>query len=151
MSVYFVKQLTGAGHPAMTTATRHRPKLHGFTLIELLVVIALIALLIALLLPAVQMAREAARRTQCKNNLKQLGLAFHNYHDTHSALPPSLIASIAPFPAAQCWGPMILPQIDQLPLYQKYDSRIAPVNESVNFGFSAAAVQSNMEDRKSVV
>jgi prepilin-type N-terminal cleavage/methylation domain-containing protein len=69
----------------MAAARTHR---RGFTLIELLVVIAIIAILVALLLPAVQQAREAARRSQCKANMKQLGLAMHNYHDVHSVFPP---------------------------------------------------------------
>ena len=68
----------------------------GFTLIELLVVIAIIAVLIALLLPAVQQAREAARRTQCKSQLKQIGLALANYHDTHNKFPPGAIYGLSP-------------------------------------------------------
>ncbi len=91
----------------------------GFTLIELLVVIAIIAILIALLLPAVQQAREAARRSQCKNNLKQMALGLHNYHDTHRSFPVGIMRSDAN--NIQCngvaWSGMILPFLDQAPLY----------------------------------
>jgi len=92
----------------------------GFTLIELLVVIAIIAVLVSLLLPAVQQAREAARRSQCKNNLKQIGLALHNYHDSFSALPPGWIVAVPTATTdAWGWGAMLLPQLDQAPLYNK--------------------------------
>jgi prepilin-type N-terminal cleavage/methylation domain-containing protein len=92
----------------------------GFTLIELLVVIAIIAVLIALLLPAVQQAREAARRTQCKNNLKQVGLAMHNYHDIHNCFPP---AGIYLDQATRVWHSFFtytLPQLDQTNVYQEF-------------------------------
>lgn len=97
----------------------------GFTLIELLVVIAIIAILIALLLPAVQQAREAARRSQCKNNLKQIGLALHNYHETHRLFPPGWIGvqpGVGPnaeYGSGWGWGTMILPYLDQSNLYNQ--------------------------------
>lgn len=100
--------------------TRHRSQ-RGFTLIELLVVIAIIAVLIALLLPAVQQAREAARRTQCKNNLKQLGIALHSYHDSSRVLPPGAIQTFSTGRNEATWITMILPNIDQAPLYSKCD------------------------------
>ncbi len=111
----------------------------GFTLIELLVVIAIIALLVALLLPAVQQAREAARRASCKNNLKQLGLALHNYHDQFKLFPPGYISvdaatgMMTPIDGGSGagWGLLILPQIEQAALYNKFNlnRRIAdPVN-----------------------
>ena len=90
---------------------------HGFTLIELLVVIAIIAILIALLLPAVQQAREAARRTQCKNNLKQLALAVHNYHDVHTAFPNQAGNSLYGYSALA----QILPYVDQGTLFNQFD------------------------------
>lgn len=99
-----------------------RRRIRGFTLIELLVVIAIIAVLIALLLPAVQQAREAARRTQCRNNLKQFGLALHSYHDTYGRFPPGWVqytqtANAANGTSHWAWGTYLLPFMDQAPLY----------------------------------
>ena len=102
---------------------RHR----GFTLIELLVVIAIIAILIALLLPAVQQAREAARRTQCKNNLKQYGLAWHNYHDVHNTFPLSNTRGLINTMWIS-WQVYVLPYLDQAPLYNSLDMSGATQN-----------------------
>lgn len=108
----------------------------AFTLIELLVVIAIIAVLIALLLPAVQQAREAARRTQCKNNLKQIGLALHNYEETHKILPAACFTAVPGAPGIYGsstfdddgfgWLCMILPFIDQAPLYNRINPQGSP-------------------------
>ena len=125
-------------------ATRPARQPSGFTLIELLVVIAIIAVLIALLLPAVQAAREAARRVQCVNNLKQIGLALHNYHQALGVFPPATSAPSTRPSLDACdqdaensrsvdlgpgwaWGSMILPQMEQQPLYN-----------SINFNLSVA-------------
>lgn len=103
-----------------------QPSRRAFTLIELLVVIAIIAVLIALLLPAVQQAREAARRTQCKNNLKQFGLALHNYHDTHLVFPSAVFWTDAnkdgqadPAVGHWAWGTMVLPFLEQGNLFNQ--------------------------------
>ncbi|WP_237729349.1 DUF1559 domain-containing protein [Schlesneria paludicola] len=112
-----------------STPSTHR----GFTLIELLVVIAIIAVLIALLLPAVQQAREAARRTQCKNNLKQIGLAIHNYHDTFTIFPPAMVrrSAGANIPTqthsnGAAWSLRILPFLDQANLYNLFNFNAEP-------------------------
>ncbi|AMV20334.1 DUF1559 domain-containing protein [Planctomyces sp. SH-PL14] len=112
----------------MFTACVRRRRARGFTLIELLVVIAIIAVLVAILLPAVQQAREAARRSQCQNNLKQIGIALHSYHETHGIFPFSVVnpgeceVGFAPNPIRNTRGwTMLLPYIDQQGLYNKYN------------------------------
>src|SRR5262245_50828336 len=93
------------------------PRRRGFTLIELLVVIAIIAVLVSLFLPAVQQAREAARRTQCRNNLKQFGLAIHNYAEALGRFPLSLEAA----PIAMSVHSFLLPYLEQQALYDQID------------------------------
>jgi len=122
---------------------KHRQR--GFTLIELLVVIAIIGVLTSLLLPAVQQAREAARRMSCRNNLKQIGLALHNYHDTHSTFPPGYIAS-GPYSDGATdttpgwgWAAFILPQMDQGNLHEA-----ANFNLSLQDPKNASAIQTTI-------
>src|SRR5262245_11275732 len=93
----------------------------GFTLIELLVVIAIIAILIAHLVPAVQKVREAAARTQCANNLKQMGIAANAYIDVTKTLPPARID----YDGGATWCILLLPYLDQVPLYEQWDMTIA--------------------------
>jgi prepilin-type N-terminal cleavage/methylation domain-containing protein/prepilin-type processing-associated H-X9-DG protein len=109
----------------MPTRHSHRPR--GFTLIELLVVIAIIAVLMALLLPAVQSAREAARRIQCTNNLKQLGLALHNYHSIQNVLPPGRINTYLAG-NGHCWGAysQLLPQLEMQNLFNAMNFSMNP-------------------------
>ncbi len=108
----------------------------GFTLVELLVVIAIIGILVGLLLPAVQAAREAARRMQCSNNLKQYGLAFHNYHDTMKTFPSSMYfqtpwltarGNRAQRAAGFAWSASILPYIEQTSLYSNLNFAVSAV------------------------
>jgi prepilin-type N-terminal cleavage/methylation domain-containing protein len=110
--------------------TSHQPRFSrtvpraAFTLVELLVVIAIIGILVALLLPAIQAAREAARRTECSNHLKQISLAMHNYHDVYNVLPPGSVHTAAntnPASSLTNWAIAILPYLEQSTLYQEYD------------------------------
>jgi len=111
-------------------------RLRGFTLVELLVVIAIIAMLVTLLLPAVQAAREAARKTQCSNNLKQMGLAVLNYHSANGEFPPGGITEgpCCNTKSRHCWTISILPFVEEQSLYDRYDFDVFnedPQNEFV--------------------
>lgn len=127
----------------------------GFTLIELLVVIAIIAILIALLLPAVQQAREAARRTQCKNNLKQLGLAMHNYHDVNRAFPMGWVNDYSSWSPTEngsdevgghfgaiddvaqwSWSVYVMPFIDQAPLFEALNVNTVQGSQAITISAS---------------
>ena len=125
----------------------------GFTLIELLVVIAIIAVLIALLLPAVQQAREAARRSQCKNNMKQMGLAFHNYHETFNSLPNGYRVTLRVFPEVDMnirnAVSQILPYLDQAPLYNQIDQSFPMVGGLT--GWTGTAYTNNVALSASII
>lgn len=110
----------------------------GFTLIELLVVIAIIAVLVSLLLPAVQQAREAARRSQCKNNLKQIGLALHNYHDIANCFPIGTRRGLSNY--GTTWWTGLLPHLDQSALYNSLEMGVNPGNDGTNMSKMKAPI-----------
>jgi prepilin-type N-terminal cleavage/methylation domain-containing protein len=112
--------------PRKGVLSRSESRHSAFTLVELLVVIAIIGILLALLVPAVQAAREAARRASCQNNLRQLGLALHTYHDTYGTLPPRRIVQ-----PPHSWLTLILPHIEQGPLHSAYRFNV-PWNDPLN-------------------
>jgi prepilin-type N-terminal cleavage/methylation domain-containing protein len=123
------REAEATGEGRVRTAARE-----GFTLIELLVVVAIIGVLVALLLPAVQQAREAARRTQCKNNLKQIGLGLHNYHDIHGMFPAGHMESGWDGPSYRHqfgWLTYLLPFVDQVPLYNQINFSAIDLTVSV--------------------
>ena len=131
---------TGSERFAASALVRRRP--HGFTLVELLVVIAIIGTLVGLLLPAVQSAREASRAASCRNNLKQLGLALHHYHDHAKRFPSGWSGAAIPDGTAGDdlpgwgWATELLPQIEQSTLHSRID-RSRPVFDPANSALHA--------------
>ena len=122
---------------------RYPRRIRAFTLVELLVVIAIIGVLIALLLPAIQIAREAARRSSCSNNLKQIGLAVLNFESANAALPPRCWTTVGTaVPPYRGWGPAILPYLEETALSKQY-------NFAVNFWDIGNAARSARPSRRS--
>src|SRR5271155_5720281 len=130
----------------MKLSTRGLGPKRGFTLIELLVVIAIIAVLIALLLPAVQSAREAARRIQCTNNLKQIGLAMHNYHSANNTFPQGVAASFNSVnPGCIAWSgwsaqALMLNYMEQSPIYNACNFMVDPFSATASPNINATAI-----------
>ena len=127
-----------------------RRRVTGFTLVELLVVIAIIGILVALLLPAVQAAREAARRMQCSNNMKQIALAMHNYHDVHKSFPFAYMIDMRNL-NMQTWSTRILPFIERTTISDKWVDSVPCVIEGASLGFNANHVAVNLELAKNVL
>ncbi len=122
------------GHGTRTRLSLSSLPPRGFTLVELLVVITIIGILIALLLPAVQAAREAARRLQCSNNFKQIGLALHNYHSAHNCFPPGGIYVDSPLYIGPSWCGLILPYMEQTQILGQYNFSLPPPGWGVYAG-----------------
>ena len=115
----------------------------AFTLVELLVVIAIIGILIGLLMPAVQMAREAARKIQCTNNLKQIGVAMHNYHDKYRSFPYAWMLDRNL--NAQNWATRILYELEYTEIFNRYSSEVPAFREAASIGFNPVLVQRNLQ------
>ena len=117
----------------------------GFTMVELLVVMSIIAILIGMLLPAVNVARESARRSRCSNNIRQVGLALNNYHQTHKIFPPSMFVAPDEEPTNTTkhqmnWVVCLLPLLDQTPIYKQFDLK-KPINDQANYQARGATIQ----------
>jgi prepilin-type N-terminal cleavage/methylation domain-containing protein/prepilin-type processing-associated H-X9-DG protein len=134
--------MSRASIPARSADPRSRP---GFTLVELLVVIAIISILIALLLPAVQAAREAARRLSCTNNLKQIGIAMHHYHDSHQTFPPGYISVEWDY-EEWGWPVFLLPYMERENLYRDLDVNARRLNEVLTDRYGRLVVSTALHD-----